>query len=1000
MKPLDRVTVYGARSNDTRKKIEFEFDGKTYQGLEGDSLAAALIANGVDIVGRSFKLHRPRGIMGGGVEETNGLVQLESGEFDEPNVRATLMPLYSGLRAASQNAWPNAEHDVFGVLDAFQRLLPASFYYKSMMWPNWHFYERFVRPIAGLGKAPKLPDGQKYQKRNVHCDLLIVGGGPAGLAAALVAGRAGLRVIVADDREDFGGALLAERFEADGAPAKRWVENTVALLRQLPNVQLLPRTNVSGYYENNFLVAAERVANHLGPKGQNRQLRERLWRIRSNSVILATGAIERPLVFANNDRPGVMLASAVRTYINRFGVVPGRQTVIVANHDDAYRTARDLHAAGVKSITVVDTRASVSDALRRNLTDAGIAHYVGYAVRDVVGKRKVTRVKLSRHLGDGELARETVSLACDLICMSSGWTPTIHLYSQAGGSLRYNDSLACLVPDSCHQNVRVIGAANGRFSLPECFEEGINAGREEAIRLGAQVAVDEIRSPKTHAVDVEALNLEPFWYTKNVRTDKQWLDFQYDVKVSDIELAMRENFVSVEHVKRYTTGGMSIDQGKSSNFNILGVMAELSGQPIIKVGTTRFRPPYQPVTLGAFAGSSVGERYAPWQSLPAYASHASRNARFSDYGWYRPDYYPRGNEDIVAATRREVLAVRNGVGIFDGSPLGKLEVKGPDAATFLNKVYVNNLASLKPGFARYAMLTNDNGVLIDDGVVVRLAEDHYLVHATSGAVGRVFLLLEEYLQCEWPDLRVHVNNVTTQWANVTVSGPKARELLQQFESDIDFAAQSFPHMHFRAGTFAGVEARILRASFTGEVTFEVSVPGRYGPALWERMSEVGAQFQITPYGIEALEVMRTEKGYLHVGADTDGCSNPLDIGWARIIEKKAGDFVGRRSLQRPADKAEGRLEFVGLESVDSQEPLPVGGHFVEGTELRLPMKSNGYVTSACISPMLDKAIGLGILRDGSSRLGEVVSVYAKGRVIAVRVVPTAHFDPTGERLNG
>lgn len=999
MKPLERAPVFGRPANERRRRVNFTFDDRVYEGLEGDTLAAALLANGVDIVGRSFKLHRPRGIMGSHVEEPNGLVQLESGQFDEPNVRATTMPLYPELRAASQNAWPNARRDVLGVMDRFAKILPASFYYKSMMWPNWHFYERFVRRIAGLGKAPTLPDAQKYHKRNMHSDVLIVGGGPAGLAAALVAGNAGLRVILIDDREQFGGALLGERFKLDSVSAPQWVENTVAQLKQMPNVQLMPRTTVSGYYENNVLAAAERVSNHLGPDGQNSRLRERLWRIRASAVILATGSIERPLVFANNDRPGIMLASAVRLYVNRFGVVPGSRVVVATNNDDAYRTAFDLHTVGIKLLTVVDTRARVSDDLLRELQVRGIKHYAGYGISDVKGKRKVTAVKIARHLGDGTLGTEEITVDCDLVAMSSGWTPTIHLYSQAGGTLQYKEGLACLVPMACSQSVRVVGAANGAFALVDCLEEGIQAAEATVAQLGA-ASPSKLMVPKTHGAEREALRIEPFWYTQTSRSDKQWLDFQYDVKVSDVELAMRENFVSVEHVKRYTTGGMSVDQGKSSNFNILAVMAELSGQPIAKVGTTRFRPPYQPVTIGTFAGSTVGQMYAPWQTLHAQVSHAASNAHFGDYGWRRPEYYPRGNEDVVAATRREVFAVRSGVGMFDGSPLGKIEVKGPDAAAFLNRVYVNNLANLKPGFARYAILTSENGVMIDDGVVVRLAEDHYLVHATSGAVPRVFMLLEEYLQCEWPDLRVFVSNVTTQWANVTVSGPKSRDVVQRIESEIDFSANSFPHMQFRTGRFAGVPARILRASFTGEVTYEISVPSRYSKALWDLIAREGESFGITPYGIEALEVMRTEKGYLHVGADTDGNSNPHDIGWAKIIEKKADDFIGRRSMQRPVDNGSDRLELVGLESVDPKAPLPVGGHFVDELNPKMPTASRGYVTSACISPMLNKAIGLGILRNGASRMGEVVNIYAKGRMTTARVVPTAHFDPKGERLNG
>ncbi|WMY11069.1 sarcosine oxidase subunit alpha family protein [Paraburkholderia phenoliruptrix] len=999
MKPRKRVAPFGAAAGDQKRSVQFTFDGKPYEGLEGDTLAAALLANGVEIVGRSFKLHRPRGIMGYWVEETNGLVQLESGKFDEPNVRSTMMPLYPGLKASSQNAWPNAQHDVLGVMDKFSKLLPASFYYKSMMWPNWHFYERFVRHVAGLGKAPKEPDAQKYHKQNAHCDLLVVGGGPSGLAAALVAGRAGVRVIVADDREEFGGSLLGERFLVDGQPGSAWVQATVAQLAEMPNVQLLPRTNVSGYYEGNFLAAAQRVTNHLGPNGQEGRLRERLWRIRAKTVILATGAIERPLVFANNDRPGVMLASAVRMYVNRFGVLSGSNIVVATNNDDAYRTALDLSKVGVKKVCVVDTRARVDNELVRLLRERGIRHYVGHAIRDVVGKRKVRGLRVSPHRGGGQLDRKTMTIECDLVAMSSGWTPTVHLFSQAGGTLRYDETLACLVPGMCSQNVQVIGAANGAFPLPECIKQGIQAGEAAVARLGRKVAASRL-SPKTHAVEKEPFRIEPYWYTKSVPMDQQWLDFQYDVKVSDVNLAMKENFRSVEHVKRYTTGGMSIDQGKSSNFNILAVMAELSGQSIEKVGTTRFRPPYQPVTIGAFAGSTRGELYAPWQTLHAASSHAAARASFADYGWQRPECYLRDNENVAAATKREALAVRNGVGMFDGSPLGKLEVKGPDTATFLNRMYVNNLASLKVGAARYAMLTNENGVLIDDGVVVRLAHDHFLVHATSASVGRVFLLMEELLQCEWPDLRVFVNNVTSQWANVTVSGPMARVVMQDLDSDIDFDAEKFPHMHFRAGKVAGIPVRVLRASFTGEVTYEISIANRYGKSLWDTVAAVGERYGITPYGIEALEVLRTEKGYIHIGADTDGNSNPLDIGWAKIIEKKAGDFIGRRSLQRPADKGADRLEYVGLESLDPGVKLPVGGHFVGDMNAKMPTPSQGYVTSSCISPTLHKSIGMGILRNGGSRLGEVVNIYAKGKMSAARIVPTAHLDSKGERLNG
>lgn len=997
MTSLERVARAHRRVPAAGKVINFTFDGKKMQGYAGDTLAAALLANGVAIVGRSFKLHRPRGIMGCGIEETNAFVQLESGGFAEPNVRATLQPLYEGLNARSQNAWPNAHHDVFGALDRFQRVLPASFYYKSMMWPNWHFYERFVRPIAGLGKAPTQPDAQNYQKRNLHCDVLIVGGGPTGLAAAQVAARSGLRVVLIDDKEQLGGSLLGQRDEINHVPALQWVEDVVAELQSLDNVRILTRTTVSGYYEQNFLAAAERVSNHLGPQAHAGSLRERLWRIRAQQVVLATGALERPLVFPNNDVPGIMLASAVRFYLNRFGILTGRKIALFTNNDSAYQTAFDLYAAGARDITLIDTRDTLNETLLEQVKQCGIVLHKGAAIAVARGGKKLQGIEIATHHGDGRLGNVHTTLNCDLLAVSGGWTPTIHLFSQAGGKLRYDDKKACLVPDSCQQHVLVAGAANAAFRLSECLDEGVQATRTALKQLSKEAMGS---TPLSVTSSDEPYCITPYWYTQTARTDKQWLDFQYDVKVSDVELAIRENFVSVEHVKRYTTGGMSIDQGKTSNFNILAVMAELLERKIPDVGTTRFRPPFQPVTLGTFAGATVGERYAPWRNLPVSDWHKARGAHFGDYGWKRPEYYPQKGEDILQATRREVLAVRNGVGVFDGAPLGKLEVRGPDAAKFLNRVYVNNLATIKPGAARYALLTNENGVLIDDGVVVRVAEDHFLVHATSAAVDRVFLMMEELLQCEWPELHVHIINATTQWANITLSGPKARNVMQQLQSDIDFSADSFAHMQFRKGMIEGVACRVLRASFTGEVTYEISIPARYAASLWETIARVGEAFNITPYGIEALEVMRTEKGFLHIGSDTDGASNPLDIGWGNAIAKKADDFIGRRSIQRPADSQEGRLQYVGLEAVDPQQLMTVGGHLISDERVATPVKSEGYVTSSCISPMLNKSIGMGILANGMARMGDIVHVYAKGKAIAARVVSPAHFDPKGERLNG
>ncbi|TQV70515.1 sarcosine oxidase subunit alpha family protein [Exilibacterium tricleocarpae] len=982
---------------DTSESITFTFDGKTYTGCAGDTLASALLANGVRRVGRSFKLHRPRGLLSAGREEPNALVQLEGEGFGEPNARATLVPLYKGLKARGQNAWPSVERDMLGVLGLFQRLFPASFYYKSLMWPSWHFYEGLVRRLAGLGKVPRAADAQQYHKRNLHCEVLIVGGGAAGLAAALAAGAGGLRVVLMDDQEELGGSLLGENRVIGGSSSTAWIAQAVAKLRAQEGVTLLPRTSVIGYYEHNFLVGVERVCNHLGPGADLQQPRERLWRVRAKQVVLATGAIERPLVFADNDRPGIMLASAVQTYLNRYGVAAGRRVVLVTNNDSVYRVALDLHDLGVTVVAVVDSRRDPVGPYQQAVRDRQIPLLTGRMVRQVRGRRQVRAVRLAAHLGGGQLGESRESLACDVVAMSGGWTPSIHLYSQAGGSLDFNEHSACFVPASCAQAVRVAGAANGEFQLQGCLAEGYRSGAAAARAAGAGANV-EPSAPSCD--DWPQTPLEPYWYTGNAATEKQWLDFQYDVKVSDIELARRENFISVEHVKRYTTNGMSVDQGKTSNVNALAVMAALSGRKIPAVGTTRFRPPYHPATIGTFVGRDLGESYAPRLELPAHSWHLAQGAWMEDMGWQRPQCYLRAGEDFEAAVRREAVAVRRSVGMFDGSPLGKIEVKGPDAARFLNRIYINNAVSLKVNAGRYGLMCNENGVVIDDGVFVRLADDHFMVHTTSGGATRIHRWLEEWLQCEWLDLQVLVNNVTTQWANVTVSGPNARQVLQALDSDIDFDAAAFPHMQFRSGTVNGVEARILRASFTGEASYEISVPARYGLALWEAVYAAGETFDITPYGVESLMVLRTEKGYLHVGADTDGTTNPLDLGWGVPIGKKQDDFIGRRSLARANDTRKDRLQFVGIEAVDPRLPLPVGGHVVSCASPAVPAPTQGYLTSACLSPALEKSIGLGLVSRGRERLGEQVYIYADGNTTAAKIVSPTHFDAKGERLNG
>lgn len=952
----------GARV-DTRRKIAFTVDGRRYHGYQGDTLASALLANGVDIVGRSFKLHRPRGILTAGLEETNAFVQLECGPHTEPNARATMVSLYEGLSATGQNAWPSVNRDVGGLLGCMKRLLPASFYYKTMMWPNWHWYENGVRRLAGLGVAPTTSDPQIYRKRNAHCEVLVCGGGPAGLQAALEAGRDGARVMLLDAQEELGGTLLWERHAIDGKPPLQWLQQTLDTLRSMPNVELMPRTLVSGYYDHNFVTAVERVTAHLGLHAPKDQPRERLWRIRAKHVILATGAIERPLVFPNNDLPGIMLAAAVRQYVNRYGVRVGRRVAIFTNNDDAYRTAIDLHDKGIAIAAIVDVRAQGAGTLQAAARARNIPMYLGHIVRAAHGRRKIKSIAVVPHDAGSNASAKAVRIDCDLLAMSGGWSPTLHLYSQANGELRFDGQRCCFVPQACAQAVTVTGAANGDWDT---------TGERP---------------------------LEPYWFTVTAPAESQWVDFQYDVTVADIELAARENFVSVEHLKRYTTVGMSVDQGKTSNVNALAILGHLTGRTIPQVGTTRFRPPYHPVTLGAVAGSSVGRLHRAWMEMPAHEWHRAHGGVLEDYGgWLRPAHYGRGTETEHDAISREVHAVRNGVGVFEGSPLGKIEIHGPDAQTFLNRVYVNNILTLKPGRARYGLLLNEGGSVIDDGVLVCLGEQHYLMHTTSGGAGRISQHLEEWLQCEWPDLRVVVNNVTTQWATVTVSGPKARSVVEKLPSDIDFSAAAFPHMIVKQGTIFGTPARVLRASFTGEVSYEINVPANYGLALWEALMELGAEFNITPYGIESVLVMRTEKGYLHVGVDTDSTTTPLDLNWGSAIAKKSEDFIGRRSLSTAEAQRDGRFQFVGLESATRDVPLQVGAHILDGAG-RKP-RSQGYVTSACFSPTLNKCIGLGLIANGMQRKGEEVEVFFNGAITRARIVAPGFYDVEGARLNG
>ncbi|MDA7853121.1 NAD(P)-binding domain-containing protein [Porticoccaceae bacterium] len=892
------------------------------------------------------------------------------------------------------------EHDLGAAFDLTAGLWPAGFYNKTFMWPNWHWYEGFIRRAAGLGTVPGADDPDHYIHRNIHCDVLVCGAGPAGLAAASAAARSGARVLLVDQDREAGGSLLWCPAYIDDQPGERWLAERCAALEEAGGI-LLKGATVTACFDHNVQLIAERINNCHGPSSDYSP-RERLWKVRAKEVILATGAIEQPLLFPNNDRPGIMLASALRQYVNRYAVTAGRRVVVATNNDSACQAALDLHNAGVSVECLIDSRVESdlgegSRLLLNRVRERGITLFQNAIPLDTSGRKGVKSIQVARRDSREASGYQPVAtIQCDCVAMSGGWQPAVHLFSQARGKLRYSPEHSAFLPDQIPAHLRVVGAANGEFSLTGALREGHQAGAEAATAAGYGAKLSS-SIPKSSEPE-NLLNTERF--TLRHKPQRQWVDFQHDVTLRDIDIAVQENYVSVEHLKRYTTTGMSVDQGKTSNINALAALAERTGRPIGEVGTTTFRPFYTPTTLGAIAGRRRQEFYAPIQRSPLFLQHERLNAEFWDYGsWRRPATYPRPGETLADAIQREALAVRTSVGIFDGSPLGKIEVRGPDAAEFLNRFYINNVVTLGPGQARYGLMLNENGVIIDDGIFARLGEDHYLLHTTSGGAARIHAWLEEWQQCEWPDMDLILTPVTSQWANIAVSGPRAREVLQRLDLSIDLDNNSFPHMQIRTGESNGVPLRILRASYTGELTYEINVPADYGMALWQALMEAGKAFSITPYGIESLMVLRTEKGYLHIGADTDGLTTPADVGWGTIAGKKSADFIGKRSLSRPHNTAPERLQFVGLAPVDQERKITAGAHVVNAKESHAPSPSQGYVTSSCYSPSLKGWIGLGLVKNGRAHMGQTVNLYHDGKTQAATIVEPTFYDPKGERLH-
>ena len=947
----------GGRVDRTRV-IPFEFNGRRFDGFAGDSVASALLANGIRVVGRSFKFHRPRGFLSAGIEEPNGLLTMGQGAASTASIRATAEMLVPELKVRSQGGWPSLGFDLGRALDFTASLWQAGFYNKTFIWPSWHAYEPAIRRMAGLGHAPDGPDPDRYEVRNAHCDVLVIGAGVAGLRETLAAAQTGARVVLAERDLECGGETLWNGATIEGGIGTAWLEDALSELEALPEVRVLRGTTAVGIYDDRVTVLVERIA--VVPAGGDasggrRAPRERYWMVRAQRIVLATGAIEQPLIFENNDRPGIMLAGSARQYLRRFGVALGSRVLIATNNDSAYALARELKEAGVTVLGLADSRPRAPLELSAALKSAGIDVFPGSIPVATAGFSGLKSVKLGHLNSDGSRVDPAEVFDCDALAVSGGFTPALQLYAHAGGALAYDPSSGALLPARPVRGVTTAGAA----------AHGLSAG----VRV----------SP-------------------GGRSGRKWVDLLHDVTVADLELALRENYTSMEHLKRYTTVGMAADQGKTSTVATLEAVARLRGMAPTELNHTTMRPPYVPVTLGAIAGRELGERYAPRRELPIRGWHAANGALMHDYGeWRRPTVYMRSGETRESAVRREVMAVREQAGLFDASPLGKLEIHGPDAVDFLDRFYLNDLTTLKPMRARYGLMLRESGVIFDDGTVTALAPDHLVVTTTSAGARNVFQWLEEWRQCEWPQLRVAIMPVTEQWATISLTGPKARAILARLDSDIDLSAESFPHLGFREGRLLGLRARIARVSFTGELSYELSVPARAGRTLWEALLGVGAGEGLQPIGLDALLSLRLEKGFLHIGTDTDGSTIPDDVGWGRVAANKRRDFIGKRSLGLPENRRTDRHQLVGLASVDRAA-------FVIGSHLRIAGSahgSDGWITSAGMTALARQPMGLAMLREGRARVGEEVDVYDLGaRVGRGRIVNTPFFDPAGERMNG
>ena len=980
------------------KKISFKFNGKSYFGYEGDTLASALIANGVHLVGRSFKYHRPRGFFGSGVDEPYAIVQLYRNKETDPNVRATEQELFEGLEATSVNCWPNVNFDIGAINNFLNKFFPAGFYYKTFMWPKsfWYkIYEPFVRKAAGFGVASTKHDQEKYEHKYEYCDLLITGSGPSGLASAYAAAKNGAKVILAEDKPRFGGSLLTSEVNIGNQSGKEWADKIVTELKEMPNVIVKNRAQVFGYYDHNMLVMSERLSDHL-PKSKKYSPKQRLWYIRAKEVVISSGSIERPLVFGNNDTPGVLLTSAAKEYLKVYGVLVGKKPLIFTNNDSAYETAIEFKKNGIDPL-VLDTRVNPKSEIIDEAKSLNINIKFSYVVIAAKGYKKVKSAEIAKISEDKKILGQIENINCDCICVSGFWTPTIHLASQSGNKTKFNKEIDAFVPSQSKQEETTVGSASGVFTLEETLKTSFEVGH----RLSKKITNKDNKVLVPQVAEKKSTQHDKFWCVplSKGKKYKRFLDFQNDVAVSDVELALREGYRSIEHVKRYTTLGMATDQGKTSNLNGLQLVSNVENKIVPDVGHTTFRPPYTPVTIGAIVGREVGKHSKPTRKSPMHLWHEKNNAVFVDAGvWLRPRYYKQENETLFDASKREAAHVRKNVGVCDVTTLGKIDIKGPDAVELLNRVYTNAWLKLPVGKARYGVMLREDGIVMDDGTTTRISENHYHMTTTTAQAANILSHLEYYLQVVWPELNVNVVSTTEQWAGAAIAGPKSRDVLQKLFPDINVSNEGLPFMGYVEGNLFGVYARIFRISFSGELAYEVNVESDNGNFMWEKIIEIGKDFKIQPYGTEALSTLRIEMGHV-AGSELDGRTIPYDNSLEGLLSKKK-DFIGKRSLNRAAFIAEDRQKVVGVVPLDKKTSIPEGSHLVKDANAKLPNPKLGHVSASCWSVEHNNPFSLAILHDGKNMIGQKLFALSplKSKSIPVEIVSSHYVDPKGERV--